>query len=120
MSAERSPVSTQTLERLKASGKPLFNPGQIVATPGALALLEKHHVRPLTPLSFHLRGRWGEVDGDDWAANDAGVVNGGRLISAFSYTGTEGESEKLWIITDAVVDDSGTRLATTLLLPSEY
>lgn len=116
MSAERNPVSPQILERLKATGKPLFNPGHIVATPGALALLEKHHVRPLTPLSFHLRGCWGDVDAEDWATNDAAVLNGSRIVSAFSYN-----SERLWIITDAASDRAGLdRQSTCLLLPSEY
>ena len=118
MSAERNPVSPQTLERLKATGKPLFNPGQIVATPGALALLKKHDVRPLTPLSFHLRGCWGEVDAEDWASNDAAVLNGSRIFSAFSY-GPDGE--RLWVITDAASDPAGLdRQSTCLLLPSEY
>ena len=118
MSAKRSPVSPETLERLKASGKPLFNPGQIVATPGALALLEKHHVLPLTPLSFHLSGVWGEVDAEDWATNDAAVLNGSRIVSAFSY-GPDGE--RLWIITDAASDMAGIeRQSTCFLLPSEY
>ena len=35
---------------------PLFPPGQIVATPGALALLEQVNKSPLEFLSRHLRG----------------------------------------------------------------
>ena len=39
---------------------PLFPAGQIVATPGALALLEQANKSPLEFLSRHLRGDWGE------------------------------------------------------------
>jgi hypothetical protein len=37
---------------------PLFPAGQIVATPGALALLEQANRSPLEFLSRHLRGDW--------------------------------------------------------------
>ena len=30
------------------------------------------------------------------------------------------DETKLWIITDAAIEDNGTRLVTTLLLPDEY
>jgi len=35
---------------------PLFSPGSVVASPGALALLEQTHKSPLEFLSRHLRG----------------------------------------------------------------
>ena len=38
---------------------PLFPAGQIVATPGALVLLEQAKKSPLEFLSQHLRGDWG-------------------------------------------------------------
>jgi hypothetical protein len=44
---------------------PLFPAGQIVATPGALALLEQANKSPLEFLSRHLRGDWGELCQDD-------------------------------------------------------
>jgi hypothetical protein len=40
---------------------PLFSAGQIVATPGALALLEQANQSPLEFLSRHLRGDWGDL-----------------------------------------------------------
>jgi hypothetical protein len=89
---------------------PLFSAGQIVATPGALALLEQANKSPLEFLSRHLRGDWGDLCQDDKTENELSLKQGFRLLSSYKVT----ETEKLWIITEA------DRSATTLLLPSEY
>lgn len=44
---------------------PLFPPGQIVATPGALRLLEETNKSPLEFHSRHLRGDWGDLCPED-------------------------------------------------------
>src|SRR6266566_4868326 len=49
---------------------PLFPAGQIVATPGALALLEQANRSPLEFLSRHLRGDWGDLCQDDKTENE--------------------------------------------------
>jgi len=41
--------------------KPLFDLGQLVATPGALAALEKTGQNAMDLLSRHVRGDWGEL-----------------------------------------------------------
>ncbi len=41
---------------------PKFHPGQIVATPGALAALQEAGESPLPYLQRHLSGDWGDVD----------------------------------------------------------
>lgn len=89
---------------------PLFPPGQMVATPGALALLEQVHKSPLEFLSRHLRGDWGDLCQDDKAENELSLKYGFRLMSSYQIT----ETEKLWVITE------GDRSVTTLLLPAEY
>ena len=90
---------------------PLFPAGQIVATPGALALLDQANKSPLEFLSRHLRGDWGEeLCAEDKTENELSLKNGFRLLSSYKVT----ETEKLWIITEA------DRSVTTLLLPSEY
>ena len=89
---------------------PLFSPGQIVATPGALALLEQANKSPLEFISRHFRGDWGDLGQDDKAENELSLKCGFRLMSSYQVT----ETEKLWIITEA------DRSVTTLLLPSEY
>lgn len=89
---------------------PLFPPGQIVATPGALALLEQSKRSPLEFLSRHLRGDWGDVCQEDKAENELSLKHGFRLLSSYPIT----VADKIWIITEA------DRSVTTLLLPEEY
>ncbi|HYU44858.1 MAG TPA: hypothetical protein VEK84_01615 [Terriglobales bacterium] len=89
---------------------PLFPAGQIVATPGALTLLEQANKSPLEFLSRHFRGDWGDLCQDDRAENELSLKYGFRLMSSYQVTDTE----KLWIITEA------DRSVTTLLLPAEY
>ena len=79
---------------------PRFAPGQIVATPGALALLELHGVSPDTILCRHLAGDWGTVCSDDAAANEAALRHGSRLLSCYEIAAGVG----VWIITDAEAD----------------
>jgi hypothetical protein len=89
---------------------PLFPPGRLVATPGALALLDETNKSPLEFLSRHLRGDWGDLCQEDKTENELGLKYGFRLMSSYLITDTE----KLWIITEA------DRSVTTLLLPTEY
>lgn len=89
---------------------PLFNSGQIVATPGALALLEQSQRSPLEFLSRHLRGDWGDVCHEDKAENELSLKHAFRLLSSYPVTG----ADKIWVITEA------DRSVTTLLLPEGY
>lgn len=89
---------------------PLFSSGRIVATPGALALLEKAQKSPTEFLSRHLRGDWGDLCQDDKAENELSLKHGFRLLSSYPIT----DRDNLWIITEA------DRSVTTLLLPAEY
>jgi hypothetical protein len=88
----------------------LFPLGQIVATPGALAALERAKQPPACFLVRHATGDWGELEPSDVAENEYSMPQGFRLLS--SYRTAAGE--RLWIITEA------DRSATTLLLPEEY
>jgi hypothetical protein len=89
---------------------PLFPPGRLVATPGALALLERINKSPVEFLSKHLRGDWGNLDQEDKTENELSLKYGFRLLSSYQVS----EAEKLWVITEA------DRSVTTLLLPEEY
>lgn len=103
---------------------PRFAPGQIVATPGALALLTQHGVSPNTILRRHLAGDWGTLCSDDAALNDEALRDGSRILS--SYLIAPGVT--VWIITDAEadIDEAGNllrpprRLCTTILRPEDY
>jgi len=88
----------------------LFPLGQIVATPGALAALERAKQPPTCFLARHAIGDWGELDPPDVAENKYSLIHGFRLLSSYQTD----DGEKLWIITEA------DRSATTLLLPEEY
>lgn len=87
-----------------------FELGHIVATPGAVEALRAAGQRAETLLRKHVRGDWGDVDEHDRAANDAALIDGGRLLSAYkTFNGVA-----LWVVTEA------DRSSTCLLLPEEY
>jgi len=88
----------------------LFPLGQIVATPGALAALERAKQPATCFLDRHATGDWGALDPTDIAENEYSMAHGFRLLSSYQT----GAGEKLWIITEA------DRSVTTLLLPEEY
>ena len=86
----------------------LFNPGTVVATPGALELAQQG-LNLLAFLQRHLQGDWGDLCAEDKTENNHSLRLGFRLLSAY-----ETPCGKLWIITEA------DRSATTFLLPEEY
>lgn len=105
-------TSKQTL--VLHSPPPRFDLGQVVATPGALALLMAKSGAAADFIRRHHAGDWGDLDPDDKASNEEAVNNGARIMSAYAISG-----DRLWVITEAI-DDDGFRSATTLLLPEEY
>src|SRR5262249_37743954 len=92
-----------------------FPLGRLVATPGAIEALAESGQTPAFFIDRHLRGDWGDVDAEDWQANDRALQDGSRLLSAYRTL----KGKKLWVITEAAGDD-GKRAATTILLPDEY
>ena len=97
------------------NGKPKFNLGRLLATPGALAALEESGQTPHDFISRHARGDWGDVCAEDGRLNNQALIEGSRLLSAYRTL----KNVKLWVITEAA-DDNGRRAATTVLLPEEY
>jgi hypothetical protein len=92
----------QKLER-----KPLFGLGQLVATPGALAALEKSGQSPMEFLTRHVTGA---IPEEDRKENQFSLEKGFRLLSSYRTTA----NDVVWVITEA------SRSHTTLLLPDEY
>jgi len=89
---------------------PRFQLGDIVATPGAMALLTPEDMG--TALQRHMSGDWGDpadIDEEDRHANDMALLQGTRLLSVYR----KGDVN-FWIITEA------DRSVTTFLLPEEY
>ena len=87
-----------------------FPLGRVVATPGALAALEKAEQLPAEFLDRHVNGDWGEVPDADKQENERSVAQGFRILSAY----TTSAGDKVWILTEA------DRSATILMLPEEY
>lgn len=94
----------------KTVRKPLFDLGQLVATPGALAALEKSGQSPMEFLSRHVTGDWGEIPEEDRKENQFSLERGFRLMSSYRTTA----NDLVWVITES------SRSHTTLLLPEEY
>jgi hypothetical protein len=92
------------------SGNHLFALGQVVATPGALAALEKAGQTPDELIARHVAGDWGELPPEDAQANEDALDGSGRLFSAYLLN----DQTKIWLITE------WDRSVSTLLLPEEY
>ena len=88
---------------------PLFSLGRVVATPGVLEHFVTSAIDPASYIHRHQCGDWGEVDREDARENDLSVLNGFRVLSAYTIAG-----KRVWIITEA------DRSITTLLFPEEY
>ncbi len=87
-----------------------FSLGHVVATPGALSLLAEHGISADSFLQRHACGDWGDVDAEDWKANDTALAHDdGRLFSSYAVN-----HQKLWIITES------DRSSTCLLVPADY
>jgi hypothetical protein len=83
----------------------------VVATPGALALLDSVREQAVGLLARHQCGDWGEVPAEDARENELSVKEGFRILSSYRV----GDQEAvIWIITEA------DRSSTCLLLPREY
>lgn len=87
-----------------------FDLGHIVATPGALAALDRAGQNPPEFLLRHKFGDWGELDPEDRRVNEHALRHDQRLLSAYRSR----RDERLWVIT------AWDRSATTLLLPEDY
>src|SRR4051794_33066082 len=74
-----------------------FPLGSLVATPGALELLERAGRHPLEFIIRHLEGDWGDLDEHDKLVNEQALVHGDRLLSSYTLTG----NQRLWVISEA-------------------
>jgi hypothetical protein len=84
--------------------------GRLVSTPGALEALARAGQSAGELIQRHRTGDWGDLVPEDREANDRAVVDGDRILSAYSLK----DQTKIWIITES------DRSVTTLLLPDEY
>ena len=89
---------------------PLFQLGQVVATPGAIDALAEAQTSAWALLSRHVSGDFGEVDAEDWQANLSAINDDARILSAYTLK----TGERLWVITEA------DRSSSCVLRPDEY
>ena len=92
-----------------------FSLGRIVATPGALHALNEAGQEAGEFLARHVTGDWGELDQEDKSLNDAALIDGSRLLSAYVTL----KGERIWVITESV-NEVGLRYSTCVLKPDEY
>jgi hypothetical protein len=89
----------------------LFPLGNIVATPGALAALNKNGQTPDEFIQRHVSGDWGDLCDKDKKLNDEAVrTKNDRVFTAYSLK----DGSKIWVITE------WDRSVTTVLLPEDY
>lgn len=98
-----------------AVNKPLFQPGRVVATPGAVDELHRAGQSIWSLVARHITGDWGDVDAEDAQANAAAVRDGSRVLSSYRLT----TGVTVWVVTEAE-DDRGHRASTCVLRPEEY
>lgn len=91
--------------------QPKFPLGQVVATPDAIAALQRVGQSPWSLLSQHVAGKYGNLDDEDKQANEDALIHGDRIFS--SYLLKDGITT-VWVITEA------DRSSTCLLLPENY
>jgi hypothetical protein len=94
----------------QAIAKPLFSLGHLVATPAALAALERTGEDAQTFIQRHITGDWGDLSKEDKQENDCSVDIPLRILSAYTLK----DQTKIWIITEA------DRSSTCVLLPDDY
>lgn len=130
--SERETMTTKSL----AGGSPLKQPtliitnsarfdiGLLVATPGAMVLLEHTGFSAAALVGRHMLGDWGDCGKEDAASNEYAVNRRMRLLSVYrlvdplklAATAQDKRSDlaTIWIITEA------DRSVTTLLRPEDY
>jgi hypothetical protein len=90
------------------------NLGRVVATAAVAASVPHHQITAL--LDRHAGGDWGDLDGDDKAANENASRSGiGRLFSSYATS----EHGTIWIITDDIRGE-GEGPITTVMFPEDY
>jgi hypothetical protein len=92
-----------------------FSLGRIVATPGALEALRDAGQEASEVLSRHVIGDWGDLDQEDKQLNDAALIDGSRILSAYVTR----KRKRIWVITEAV-NEVGLRYSSCVLLPEDY
>ena len=87
----------------------LFQLGQCVATPAALALCTSLGIGPITLIARHSSGDFGDLDKEDVEANVQAIQHDLRIFSSYKFG-----DDKIYVITES------DRSSTCVLLAYEY
>ena len=106
-----------------------FALGQVVATPGALALLQATGRSAASLLARHMHSDFGDICRDDAALNELAITDGSRIMSVYRLVDAEKlkstpkqkriDLPTVWVITNGT-NTEGQREYTILLLPRDY
>ena len=81
--------SAPTVATIIYSNTAKFPLGQIVATPGALELLQESGFSAAALVSRHVHGDWGDLCDEDRAENDFAVTRRLRILSCYRLVDAE-------------------------------
>jgi hypothetical protein len=95
--------------------KPLFDLGQVVATPAALQAIADSGEEVADFLNRHAFGDWGSVFDEERERNESAVGTGGPIVSEYRT----GNGIKIRVVT-AAADPNGHPPTTTVQLRGEH
>lgn len=87
--------------------KTKFELGRLLSTATVAAEIPAYDLAQV--ISRHRVGDWGQIDEDDFRANDRAVIEGKRILSVYTFGG-----KKLYVLTEA------DRSMTTVMFANEY
>ncbi|MCZ8218252.1 MAG: type I restriction endonuclease subunit M [Acidovorax sp.] len=101
-----------------------FPLGQIVATPGALELLQETGFSAAALCRRHVQGDWGDLCDEDRAENDYAVTRRLRILSCYRLVDAERlaatSRDKRSSLPSVLVITEADRSVTTVLCRDEY
>lgn len=65
-----------------------FRCGELVVSTGVKTLMVYRRFDPRPFLLRHLRGEWGNIDQEQWLANERALLDGNALTSAYELSGS--------------------------------
>ncbi len=106
------------------SSRARFPLGQIVATPGALRLLQESGFSAAALISRHVQGFWGDISDEDRAENEFAVNRRLRIVSCYRLVDAQRlaatPKDKRSLLPAVLVITEADRSVTTLLCRGEY
>ena len=123
-STTNAAAAASTTPTIIYSNTARFPLGQIVATPGALELLQETGFSAAALISRHVHGSWGDLSEEDRAENEFAVTRRLRILSCYRLVDAARLAatplEKRSALPTLLIITEADRSVTTLLRPDEY